>query len=129
MSTLEKTYDIHFNETLNTVIMEWNGYATSGQFREGTELMLNPLIQSKCAKVLADVRNMTIIGMEDQQWMETNFLPRAIKFGFKKAAIITPISYFNKIAVENISYKVDKEKLWIHFFDSLEEGTEWLKKS
>jgi len=129
MNTTEEIYNIYFDTDLNAVIMEWNGYATTNQFREGTELMLNVLIQNKCTKVLADIRNMAIIGMEDQQWMEHNFLPRAIKFGFEKIAIITPTSYFNKIAVENISYKVDKEKLTIHFFDSLEQGTEWLKIS
>jgi len=128
MNTVEKTYEIRFDEALDAVIMEWNGYATSAQFREGTELMLNTLIRNTCSKVLADIRNMTIIGMEDQNWMETNFLPRAIKFGFKKIALITPTSYFNKVAVENISYKVDKEKLRIHFFDDLEEGKEWLNK-
>lgn len=128
MKTAEDVYNIYFNPELNAVIMEWSGYATSGQFREGTELMLNTLIQNKCSKVLADIRHMTLIGMEDQKWMENNFLPRSIKFGFKKIAIITPTSYFNKIAVENISYKVDKEKLSIHIFDNLEQGTQWLKE-
>jgi len=127
MKTTEDIYNIYFDAGLETVIMEWNGYATTNQFREGTELMLNTLIHHKCSKVLADIRHMTLIGMDDQQWMERDFLPRAIKFGFKRIAIITPNSYFNKVAVENISYKIDKEKLNIHFFESLEDGKTWLK--
>lgn len=92
------------------------------QFREGTELMLNTLIQNRCSNVLADIRHMTLIGMEDQQWLERNFLPRAIRFGFKKIAMITPLSYFNKVAVENVSHKINREQLNIHFFDKVEEG-------
>lgn len=129
MKSAQETYNIYYDNTLDVVVMEWRGYATSHQFREGTELMLNTLIQNKCTKVLADIRSMTIIGMEDQQWLERDFLPRAIRFGFKMIAIITPASYFNKIAVENVSYKVDKKHLGIHFFDSVEQGKDWLHKS
>jgi hypothetical protein len=129
MKTTSDIYNIYFDADIKSVVMEWNGYASSQQFREGTELMLNTLVQNNCSKVLANIRDMTIIGMEDQEWLETNFLPRAIKFGFKIIAIITPTSYFNKVAVESISYKVNKEKLTISFFDNLEEGTKWLKNA
>lgn len=126
METNTETYNIYFDETINAVVMEWDGYATSAQFKEGTELMLNTLIKHNCFKVLADIKDMVLIGMEDQHWLEQQFLPRAIQFGFKKIAIIRPEHYFNKVAVENISYKVDKEKLTINFFDNVEEAREWL---
>jgi SpoIIAA-like len=126
MNTPVDVYNIYFDKGLDAVIMVWNGYSTSEQFREGTELMLDELIHNGCSKVLADLREMILIGMEDQKWLETKFLPRAIKFGFKQIAIVTPNSYFNKVAVESVSYKVDKEKLTISFFDSREEAMQWL---
>jgi hypothetical protein len=129
MKTETDVYHIFFDTDLNAVVMEWNGYATTAQFREGTELMLNTLIQHKCSKVLADIEDMTIIAQEDQQWLQDNFLPRAIKFGFKVIAITTPTSYFNKVAVESVSYKIDKEKLTINFFDNVEKATQWLKNA
>jgi hypothetical protein len=127
MQTMSKVYTIYFDKENDHVVMEWNGYATSREFKEGTELMLNTLIQNKASKVLADIREMKIIGMEDQQWLENDFLPRATKFGFKTLAIIQPKAYFNKVAVETVSYKVDKEKLSINFFDDPEKGIEWLR--
>ena len=126
MEATIKTYDIYYDHEINSVVMNWHGYATSRQFKEGTELMLNTLIKHGGTKVLADIREMTLIGMEDQQWINDVFLPRATKFGFRAIAIIKPRSYFNKIAVETISYKVDKEKLTINFFDNLEKAREWL---
>lgn len=126
METSDKIYNVYFDESLDAVVMEWDGYATSSQFREGTELMLNVLIQNRASKVLADAKDMIMIGLEDQKWMDTEFLPRAIKFGFKAIALIKPDHYFNKVAVESISYKVDKEKLMINFFDRLEEAKTWL---
>jgi hypothetical protein len=129
METMSEVYTIYFDEKKQHVVMEWNGYATSRQFRDGTELMLNTLIQHKATKVLADIRNMKIIGLEDQQWLESDFLPRATRFGFKTIAIIQPKAYFNKVAVETVSYKVDKEKLTINFFDDVEKACEWLKEA
>jgi hypothetical protein len=126
MTTITQIYQITYDEKLDAVVMKWNGYSTSEQFREGTELMLNTLIQNKCSKVLADIREMILIGSEDQKWLEENFLPRAIKFGFRKIAIVKPKSYFNKVAVETVSFKVDRKHLDISFFDSLEEGQSWI---
>lgn len=126
METGSETYDIYFDEKLASVIMKWEGYATSAQFREGTELMLNTLMKNNASKVLGDIKGMVLIGMEDQEWLHTNFLPRAIQFGFKVMAIVKPDNYFNKVAVETICYKVNKEKLTIHFFDDIEDAKNWL---
>jgi hypothetical protein len=126
MATKTENYHIYFDEATGCVVMEWNGYATSSQFRQGTELMLNTLIQSHATKVLGDIRDMVLIGMEDQKWLDTDFLPRAIKFGFKAIAIVKPVHYFNKVAVESVSYKVDQEKLSINFFESRQEAQAWL---
>lgn len=126
MQTTDKIYDIYPDLDSQMIVMDWEGYATSAQFREGTEMMLNMLIEQRVHKVLANIRNMVLIGMEDQKWMEANFLPRAIRFGFKACAIVKPTSYFNRIAVETISFRVEKEKLQIQFFDTYEEAKNWL---
>ncbi len=126
MST-ETPYHILYDEKLGAVVMDWDGYATSEQFREGTELMLNVMMRYKTGKVLANIKDMILIGREDQDWLEKTFLPRAISFGFRFIAIIRPDNYFNNVAVESISYKIDKEKLGLQFFDSKTEAISWLK--
>src|SRR5688500_16349786 len=128
METKTDIYNIYFDKELNAVIVEWNGYATRKQFKEGTELMLNTLIKNNCSKVLADIKDMKIIAMEDQQWLNEEFLSRATTYGFKAIAIVKTNYYLNKVAVETISYKVDKEKLTINVFDNAEEAKEWLSK-
>ena len=129
MEANTEIYNIYFDKDLDCVVMEWDGYATSKQFKQGTELMLNTLIQNNCSKVLADIKDMKIIAMEDQQWLNEEFLPRATSFGFKAIAIVKPDYYFNQVAVETISYKADKDKLTINFFDKIEEAKTWLSKA
>ena len=127
LNDVAKTYHIYFDQPINAVVMEWKGYATSDQFKEGTEYMLRTLYSNNASKVLADIKDMVIIGMEDQQWLDTNFLPRAMQAGFQAIAIVKPDYYFNKVAVESISYKISKDKLIINFFDNVSEAKEWLR--
>lgn len=122
MKTAEEVYEITYNSALHAVVMVWRGYATSKQFRAGTELMLETLIRNQCKKVLGDTSEMAIIGQEDQHWLENNFIPRAVKAGFKAFAVITPKAYFNKVAVESVSYKIDQKQLRIAFFSTREEA-------
>ncbi|MGZ3941836.1 MAG: hypothetical protein ACXVOH_07120 [Bacteroidia bacterium] len=129
MKTNSNTYDIYYEDSVKAVIMKWSGYADSEQFREGTELMLNTLIQNNCSKVLALISDMTLIGSEDQQWLSTTFIPRAMKFGFKEIAIVKPKSYFNKIAVESVSEKLSTRNLNALFFETDEDAMAWLKKA
>jgi hypothetical protein len=123
---VEKIYDIYYDPEKNWVVMQWEGYANSAQFREGTELMLKTLINNNAHKVLANVQDMVLIGQEDQKWLEEFFLPKAIASGFRAVAFVKPLSYFNKIAVERVSYKIDKQRLSINLFDSRREAEQWL---
>ena len=78
------TYNIYFDQDLNSVVMEWDGYATSIEFKEGTELMLNTLIKYNTFKVLADFKDMILIGSEDQRWLIEQFLPRGSNLDLKQ---------------------------------------------
>lgn len=127
MKTSTKTYDIFFDPRVNSVVMEWNGYATSKQFKEGMELMLGLLLQNRCFKVLADFKKMIVIGLEDQEWLEKDLLPRCIRSGLKAIAIIKPDYYFSKEAINSIFNKEEEEKLTIRFFEKAQEAACWLK--
>ena len=121
-----EVYHIYYDPAMNWIVMNWDGYATSKQFREGTERMLALLVEYQTGKVLADIKDMVLIGMQDQHWLDIHFLPGAIQAGFQAIALIRPSHYFNQVAVESISYKVDKEKLLIQVFDQVEEAKAWL---
>ena len=121
-----EVYHIYYDPAMNWIVTDWDGYATSKQFREGTERMLALLVQHQTGKVLADIKDMVLIGMQDQHWLNAHFLPGAIQSGFHAIALIRTSHYFNQVAIESISYKVDKEKLLIQTFDQVEEAKAWL---
>jgi hypothetical protein len=119
-------YNIYLEPGTDYVTMQWNGYANSGQFREGTELMLNELIHHKVTKVLGDVKEMVLINSDDQQWLVDYFIPRAIAYGFRTIAMVRPVHYFNKVAIESVAYKVNQDQLTIQFFNDVDSAKAWL---
>lgn len=108
------------------ITMEWSGYATSGQFRAGTEQMLAELTRHGLNKVLGDVRDMVLISADDQEWVHQQFLPRALQQGFRAIALVRPNHYFNKVAIESMAYKMNDESLNIRVFNSADEARNWL---
>ncbi len=121
----DEVYKVWYSADDSCVMMNWHGYANSRQFREGTELMLSELIANKAHKVLGDIKNMVLIGQDDQSWLLSDFFPRAIKAGCKAFALVRPDYYFNKIAVETVNHKVG-DQVQIRMFDELAQASEWL---
>jgi hypothetical protein len=122
-----KKYNIFYDEEIEAVIMNWYGYATSEEFREGTEFMVKLLEESKSRKVLANVKEMILIAKEDQDWLDKAFLPKTVELGLQATAVIMPTNYFNKIAVESISYKIAQQKIVVNYFEDLQKAKDWLQ--
>ena len=119
-------YYIYFDRDKEHVVMEWNGYANSNEFRTGTEKMLNELEQHKASKVLADIKNMVLIAQNDQAWLLDYFIPKAIERGFKQIAIVKPDHYFNQVALDTIAAQTGRYTLLMEFFDDRASAEEWL---
>lgn len=123
-----KVYNIVWDEESQWIAMDWDGYATSAQFIEGTELLCKLINECKAAKVLADIKDMTLISMQDQSYTVHSFLPRAIEAGFRAIAIVNPTSYFNAVAIETMAYRVNKTVVQMKVFDNKEDASAWLKE-
>lgn len=125
---MSSDFNVRYDQSLDAVVMQWSGYFTSAQFKEGTEEMLSQLIEFRSHKVLALIRDLLLIGSEEQQWMEKDFLPRAISHGLKACAILSPFNHFGKVSVENITWKIDKDKLVVNLFEREDDARNWLQE-
>ena len=70
---------------------------------------------------------MVLIGKDDQDWMDKSYIPKSIEKGLKSVAVVQPDYYFNKVAVDSIVFKINKQELIVNYFNSFKEGKEWLK--
>lgn len=122
----DKVYTIYYKEEDGLVFMDWDGYATSEQFRAGSELMLQLVQEHKASKVLADAKDMILIDLEDQRWVVNEIFPKLIDAGCKTMALVSPHHYFNKVAIESLSFKANEKSLSCRIFHNQKAAKGWL---
>lgn len=120
-------YTNTYNAAIKTIVTSWDGYATSTQFREGVAAVMDTVAEHTSNKILVDLKKMVLIGREDQQWMTDVVLPEAASHGITAIALIQPLFYFNRVAVESIAFKLNQKTLTMFFFDNMEDAIAWLE--
>lgn len=123
---MNNIYETIYDAELKAVISIWKGYATSGQFRDGTEELLRIMVEKEASRVLVDLKEMILIGKEDQDWMDRSYVPLAVSQGMRTVACVQPTYYFNKVAVQNITYSFNEQKVEVHFFEEFEQARNFL---
>lgn len=122
---LELTVD--YDADVPCVLMVWKGYATSAAFREGNARVLAEITERRASKLLGDVIDFVLIGAEDQAWLNEVWIPRAMHAGLRKVALVQPSFYFNRVAIDSVAQKLDRERVQIGFFDNRDDAKTWLK--
>src|SRR3712207_1699913 len=93
---------VGYDSDVPCVIMTWRGYATSREFREANERILGVLSERGATKLLGDIKEFVLIGADDQHWLISNWIPRAMQVGLRTVALVTPVFYFNRVAIESV---------------------------
>lgn len=110
------TYKIYYNPGTACVMMEWQGYATSREFREGSEEMLALLSENTASKVLANLTHMKLIALQEREWLMQSFLPRLLAAGLKAIAFVRSNDYYNQLSICTVIYEIDPSQLAVEYF-------------
>jgi len=118
---------IGYEPDVPCVVMVWKGYATSAAFREGNARVLAEITERRASKLLGDVTDFVLIGAEDQAWLNEVWIPRAMHAGLRRVALVQPTFYFNRVAIDTVAQKLDRDRVQLGFFDNRQAAKEWLK--
>jgi len=118
---------IYYYQTINTVVLEWSGYASHEEFIEACDFSLELMIQLKGSKMIANNLKSEVINPRNQEWLTTIWFPKAYAQGYRTSAVIVSKSAFNQITVKQIVNKMDKGKFTVQFFTNLQDATQWLE--
>lgn len=116
-----------YDPAVPCAVMIWRGYATSPQFRDANERVLACIRQHRASRLLGDLREFVLIGEEDQRWLSETWIPAAIGAGLRRVALTQPTYYFNRVAVETVSSRVDPDRLSVGYFGDLNSARNWLE--
>ena len=119
---------VYYDPDVPCIIMEWKGFANSQAFRKGNEHVLAALVDRNVTKVIVDIRHMRVISITDQEWLWENWLPRAMRAGYRVCAMVTSEDFFNRVSVENVTKRIDPNQFTLQHFNSLLMARAWIKK-
>lgn len=128
----DPTFDcaIDYDIDVPCVCMLWKGYATSAQFRAANERVLETIRERNATRLLGDAKDFILIGAEDQTWLASNWIPRALQAGVRRIALVMPRFYFNRVAVDTVTQRLSGEfarnLVRIEYFDQREPARDWL---
>ena len=107
--------------------LEWKGHARSSEYRRGLEIALDLVKQHGVRRWLADLRYMTAILRDDEQWANTTWFPQLFNTDLEKMAIVPSNDYFNQTSVQRSFTAVDgKLTFKVAWFPTPQEAMEWL---
>ena len=121
-------FRLSYAPDLSAVVMVWRGYHTSAAFRALNEQVLAALVEHRASRILCDIRHFLLIGAEDQAWLNGEWLPQAIATGLSHCAIVTPLYFFNRVAVGAVVERLDASRLRVEYFEDVEPARAWLRE-
>jgi len=106
----------------------WKGFVPGLQMRSLLDDLLAEYAKGDTPLMLQDLTMVKAVGPEDQAWIYTNWMPRAIAAGMRKVAILTPASAFGQMAASNVSIraKINGLEIYNQFFAEYAEAEAWL---
>lgn len=109
------------------IIKTFFGYIHDDELREVFDSGLKKLSSEKGKKWLSDNRNLKPYKQEDKDWINNNWLPRAITSGWKYWAIIEPEGAIGNMSMRQFISFFAEKGIELKTFKTPEEGRAWLK--
>jgi SpoIIAA-like len=117
---------VKWDEGDQVVLVEWDGWANSVEFAALLEAELRALEQHKGSRLLADCRRQKVLNPKDQDRANREWLPRALKMGLKRFAIVVPASVVADMNLRDSLEKASGAGLEVEYFATVEEARDWV---
>jgi hypothetical protein len=117
---------VRWDEDDQLVLVEWDGWANSAEFAALLDAELRALEQHKGSRILADCRRQKVLNPKDQERANREWLPRALKIGLKRFAIVVPASVVADMNLRDSLEKAAGAGLEVEYFAYVEEARDWV---
>ncbi|WP_459192212.1 hypothetical protein [Halosimplex sp. J119] len=121
-----ENYTIEWDQDIGGIVFTWDEYVSGSAFRGGCEALLDAIKDRNAEKVLTDTRGINAHDDQDQRWMQTDWMPRALEAGLEHSAIVHPDSVISEMDVENMIDDMDEGSSEPLMTSDMAEAREWL---
>lgn len=91
--------------------------------------LLKFMLEIKSEKILGNIKELGfVVSPEIQTWMNENIFIPAMEAGFNKLAVVMSTEFLPQLSIEQVMEEEAGQKITTHYFDSIEEARDWIKK-
>jgi hypothetical protein len=116
---------IHMDRELNCVLSEWKGFATSLEFRAGSNKVFEAIRDNHAVSLVIDNRRSEGVAPLDQLWIRDTFVQLLESAGLRRLAVVVAHHGLAKIAVDDIRGQTMKSVIETRTFATVPEAIEW----
>ncbi|OWP62507.1 hypothetical protein CDA63_14020 [Hymenobacter amundsenii] len=117
------------------LIVQWHSFANRQQFQSlmdrGLALYIEESHRTRPLGWLADTRLVSAITPDDQQWLRTDWNPRAHAAGIRHVSFVSPESVFGQLSVQGYTTNTeaaDAYAIEVSHHRTLPEAKRWLRQ-
>ncbi|HKQ47958.1 MAG TPA: response regulator [Phycisphaerae bacterium] len=117
---------IQHDDSLPGLVVVWRDYATSRQLRFVYEYLLQLIELRNISKILYDDTALRTIAADDRSWILQDWMPRAVRAGFRASAHTASTAHFVGVAVNALATGAPAG-IALRTFDNTSEARKWLQ--
>ena len=120
---------IMWDEETRSVISQWHGGHVGRNIKEGLDSALEEYkTHLPGAQWIGDTTDIGVIGLEEQEWINTDWFPRFLATGVQFMGVVQPKSAVARLMVDQIVSKVPSTQLTVFNCATQEEARAWMKE-
>lgn len=119
--------NVKFDSQTNAVIAKFCGSPSLDEFKEKAYAVLDLIEEKNLTKALNDTSKLEVISVENQEWTQTEWFPKAQELGLRHFAFLVSDNVFGEVSTQQANEKAEEEGIIdIKYFNSEEEAKAWL---
>ena len=119
---MEKAY---YDSETKAVITDISGSPSLDEFKASAEPILELMKQHKVIKLLNNNLDLEVNSIENQEWTQKVWFPKAGQLGLKYLAFVVPTNVFGQVSAEQTNEKAEEEgAIEIKYFETAETAKE-----
>ena len=120
---------VRWDPRTNAACIEWQGWANATEFATASEAALTAIKEHDGSCFLGDCRDLKAVQQLDQDWVDRDWMLRALSAGLRKMALVIPTSAVAHTNIEQMMSGSPGSAVEVGYFTNVEDASVWLNET
>jgi len=118
----------YYDTNLDCIKVKFAGQPTLAEFKAIAIPMIDLLKKHGTQKIINDTSELEINAIENQEWAQNEWFPKAHQAGLQYFAFVVSSNIFGEVSAKQTNEKAEEEgNIAIQYFETTEEAESWIQ--